>query len=166
MDRKIFFHPERCMFCLSCVLACETNSLGLSDVHHIPWDGSPCQRLTVTFHQGTPWAWTCQHCLSAPCVEACINGSLGREEGEYRITHRPESCVGCGSCLLVCPYGALIYDEKEEKVHKCNLCPEREIPPCVKACQSKALVCHEPSHFAREKGRRFAQEMRRGRERE
>lgn len=164
MHRKIFFHPERCMLCLSCVLACQMNSLEISDVRVTPQDKEPFQRLSVAFTHGTPWIWKCQHCISAPCLEACVSGSLRQKEDGIGVVHHPETCVGCGSCLLVCPYGALKYDEKEERMNKCNLCHGEEVPPCVKVCQSRALVYQEPNLFAHEKKKKFVQEMRRSRE--
>lgn len=161
MNRKIFFHPERCMLCLSCVLACQMNLLGTSDVRTIPRDQEPLQRISIAFNHGTPWIWKCQHCISAPCIEACVSGSLSQKEGGVGVVHHPETCVGCGSCLLVCPYNALGYDEKEERMIKCNLCWDEEVPPCVKACQTRALVYREPTLFAWEKKKKFVQEMRR-----
>lgn len=164
MNRKIFFRPERCMLCLSCVLACQMNFLGTSEVNKIPRDQEPFERISMTFARGTPWVWRCQHCTSAPCVEACVSGSLSYVEGQAGVIHHPETCVGCGSCLLACPYGALKYDGKRERMIKCNLCHEEEIPPCVNVCQSVALVYQEPNLFAQEKKKRFVQEMRRLRE--
>ena len=160
MHRKIFFRPERCMFCLSCVLACQTNSLRISDVRKILSGQRPLGRMTITFSRGTPWAWKCQHCTSAPCVEACVTGSLVQSEEGMGVVHNSETCVGCGSCLLACPYGALSYDNQEERTVKCNLCLDEKVPPCIRACQSRALVCTEPDHLAWEKKKKFAQELR------
>ncbi len=157
MKPKIFFHPERCMLCLSCVLACQMNSLGISDFGKIPREQDPFQGISIAFARGTPWASKCQHCVNAPCVETCVSGSLCHEEG--RVVHHSETCVGCGSCLLVCPYGAPKYNEKEERIVKCDLCLDKGIPPCVKACQGGALVYQEPNLFARDKKKRFAQEV-------
>ena len=160
MGKRIFFHPNRCLLCLSCVLACQMESLGISDVTEIPYNGKPRQRLAMTFTKGTPWVWKCQHCASAPCVEACISGSLRYGE-KGMVIHEPETCVGCGSCVLVCPYGALFFDDDEERVAKCDLCPQEATPPCVHACQSGALVYQEPSVFAHEKKKRFVKEQKR-----
>lgn len=158
--RNIFFRPDRCMLCLSCVLACQMNSLALSDARKIQRGRRPSQRISVTFDQGTPWIWKCQHCTWAPCVEACVSGSLCREDGKEGVVHHKETCVGCGSCLLACPYEALHYDEEEQRVDKCNLCMEETVPPCVRACQSKALVFEETTPFLWGRRKRFAQEVR------
>lgn len=164
MNQKIHFSPERCMLCFSCVLACEMQSIGVSDVRAIPQGGEACRRISFAFSRGTPWAWKCQHCTFAPCVEACVTGSLIHEKGSSRVAHRPETCVGCGSCLLACPFNALKYDGKKERVTKCNLCFEEKAPLCVKACPSGALVYYEPNIFASKKKRGFAQELRRSHE--
>lgn len=116
--------------------------------------------MTLLFSRGTPWVWKCQQCTSAPCVEACVSGSLRHEEGKPGVIHDRETCVGCGSCLLACPFNAVIPDEKEDVVAKCNLCPEEDIPPCVKACQSGALVYREPMLFAQDKRKTFLRAQR------
>lgn len=143
------------MLCQSCVLACQMNSLGVSEATEIPRDGKPLQRMVITFSRGTPWVWRCQQCVSAPCVEACISGSLRYGEGGSGVIHDRETCVGCGSCVLACPYNALTADENDDRVTKCNLCPEEEIPPCVKACQSGALAYQDPRLFARGRRKKF-----------
>ncbi len=155
MKRKIFFHPERCMLCQSCVLACEMDSLEVLNPREIPLDKAPHRRLRLTFSRGTPWVWRCQHCTSAPCVEACVTGSLVNEE-ERGVIHHPETCIGCGSCILVCPYEGLRYDEKEGRVAKCNLCLDKEIPPCVAACPTRALVFEDLYSFVQTIRKRMA----------
>ena len=49
-------------------------------------------------------------------------------------------CIGCWTCLLACPYGALFRDENKKVVAKCDLCPEHEVPVCVTNCPNEALV--------------------------
>ena len=125
-DIRIFFRPERCVGCLSCLLACQMEALGASEIEGVPVGVKPDERMRVTYHQGTPWLWKCQQCASAPCAEACISGSLRQEPGG--VSHDPERCVGCGSCSLVCPFGMIRPLEGQDRMTKCNLCREEAVP--------------------------------------
>ena len=57
--------------------------------------------------------------------------------------------------MMACPFNALTPDESDDRVAKCNLCPEEDFPPCVKACQSGALAYQYPGTFARDRMKRF-----------
>ena len=160
MQKQILYYPERCMLCQSCILACQMNSLGISEVTGIPRDAKPLQRLVVTFFHGTPWVWKCQQCLSAPCVESCVSGSLRHGEGGSGVIHDRETCVGCGSCMMACPFNAMLFDQDEDRVAKCDLCPGETVPPCVQACGSGALVCQGLSPFTGDKRKKFVMNQR------
>ena len=55
-------------------------------------------------------------------------------------------CVGCLTCVLVCPYGALAQGENGT-MQKCELCLENACgtPACVAGCPNKAIVYEERS---------------------
>ena len=159
MSLQIFFHPERCLMCLSCILACQLNSLGGRDVRFLP-PKKPLPKISLTFSGGTPWIWKCQQCTQAPCAEACISGSIRRLESGAGIEVRQEACVGCGSCLLACPFSIPARNPADDHFSRCNLCQGEEIPPCVKACQAKALVFEDASRFAQKRKKRFLLQSR------
>ncbi|MBA4422549.1 MAG: hypothetical protein C0390_05520 [Syntrophus sp. (in: bacteria)] len=159
MKRTLAFRPERCLMCLSCVLACQLKAVGVEDPRDLLPAAKAPRRLSMTFVEGTPWAECCRHCLRAPCVEACINGSLVRDEENSAVLHHAETCVGCGSCQLACPFNALSRDEKKECMVKCNLCLEDQPPQCVLACQTGALALSRGDGYAQEKKRNYAKEM-------
>jgi carbon-monoxide dehydrogenase iron sulfur subunit len=52
--------------------------------------------------------------------------------------------VGCYTCILVCPYGAISHNE-EGAVQKCELCLENSCgsPACVQGCPNRAIVYEE-----------------------
>lgn len=159
MKRNLTFRPERCLMCLSCVLACQLKAVGVEDPRDLISGQKPSRRLSMTLVDGTPWAVSCRHCTQAPCVEACINGSLVRDEQTAAVLHHADTCVGCGSCQLVCPFNAPSRDEKNECMVKCNLCLEDQSPQCVLACRTGALALSGGDLYAQEKKRDFAREM-------
>jgi carbon-monoxide dehydrogenase iron sulfur subunit len=159
MKRTIVFRPERCLMCLSCVLACQLKALGLDDPREPTSGQKPPRRLSLTLVEGMPWAERCRQCVQAPCVEACISGSIVRDEETSAVLHHSETCVGCGTCRLVCPFNAISRNEKDNCMAKCNLCPEESTPPCVGACRTGATALSRGDRDAQEKKVKFAREI-------
>jgi Fe-S-cluster-containing hydrogenase component 2 len=48
-----------------------------------------------------------------------------------------EVCIGCRSCIGVCPFGAMNYNPTTRKVFKCDLCGGD--PQCVRFCEVRAV---------------------------
>ena len=67
----------------------------------------------------------------------------GHKAGEV-IEIDQDKCVGCLTCVLVCPYGALAPNENGV-MQKCELCLENAggQPACVIGCPNKAIVYEE-----------------------
>jgi carbon-monoxide dehydrogenase iron sulfur subunit len=85
------------------------------------------------------YAIRCHQCNDPPCVTACMSGALVQgEDGVVRVDK--EQCVGCGLCLVICPYGAISIDPRKRTAVKCELCQGRDTPACVAACPVGALV--------------------------
>uniref|UniRef100_UPI004055D301 4Fe-4S dicluster domain-containing protein n=1 Tax=Candidatus Electronema sp. TaxID=2698783 RepID=UPI004055D301 len=135
----IYVRPEKCLGCRSCEIACrvahaEEPSLAaaVSQLH------PPKKRLFVGQQGSVKQPALCRHCEDAPCVAACITGSL-HKDGRGFIRCREERCIGCWSCILACPFGVISRNPDRPAAVKCDRCPEREIPACVAACPTKAL---------------------------
>ena len=73
-------------------------------------------------------------------MEACIAGAMVQDEETGRVVHHPGKCVGCWSCIMNCPFGAIHMDRERSVVFKCDLCPGRQRPACVEACPNRALI--------------------------
>jgi carbon-monoxide dehydrogenase iron sulfur subunit len=46
-------------------------------------------------------------------------------------------CIGCRSCVAVCPFGAMGFNVIDRKNFKCDLCDGD--PQCVRFCEVKAV---------------------------
>ena len=62
-------------------------------------------RIHVEGDEKITYAVSCRHCEDPICVKSCIAGALSKKDGVIGIDHN--KCVGCLTCVLVCPYGAL-----------------------------------------------------------
>lgn len=79
----------------------------------------------------------CNHCDSPPCVQVCPVGAT-YATGEGVVLVDREWCIGCGYCIMGCPYGARFFHPVHKSADKCTLCIHRlsrgELPACEEAC--------------------------------
>lgn len=99
-------------------------------------------RIRVEETDKITYAVSCRHCNDPICVKSCISGALHFENGTVCINH--DKCVGCLTCILVCPYGAVSVGENGV-VQKCELCIKNQsgAPACVLGCPNRAIVYEE-----------------------
>ena len=85
---------------------------------------------------------SCRHCEEPLCVKGCIAGALSIQDGVISIDE--ERCVGCYTCILSCPYGAVMPSD-HGVVQKCELCINNATgqPACVAGCPNNAIVFEE-----------------------
>ena len=99
-------------------------------------------RIHIEGDEKISFAVSCRHCTDPLCVKSCIAGAISKQDGVVHIDK--EKCVGCFTCVLVCPYGALSPSESGV-MQKCELCAENSSgePACVKGCPNRAIVYEE-----------------------
>ncbi len=85
----------------------------------------------------------CQHCDEPACVYACLTGALSKDADTGIVTVDDNKCVGCWTCIIACPFGAIRQDTAQKKIAKCDLCQGDEVPACVANCPNEALVYAE-----------------------
>lgn len=96
-SKFVIADPGLCIGCQTCMAGCLLKHSAPGDV------AKPRLNLITTLTISAPIV--CHHCADAPCVASCPEGALYFDEG--RVAVKQERCIGCRSCVLACPYGAV-----------------------------------------------------------
>lgn len=149
--KHVICRIEKCLGCRACELACavqHSESGTFSGALREPV--MPKRRIRVELIDGSGTVWhsrtlalQCRHCFEPVCVQACISGGIRKDESTGEVRIDPDKCVGCWSCIMVCPFGVIAKHEGIHRALKCDHCPGRVSPACVDACPTHALVYRE-----------------------
>jgi anaerobic carbon-monoxide dehydrogenase iron sulfur subunit len=164
--KDVMIRPERCLGCRSCEIACavahsESKNL-FSAVGEKP---APKKRICLEYvpDLGVSLPITCRHCKDAPCVSVCPTKALHQDENASIVSYDQNRCVDCWNCSKVCSRFSTLYqlilvmgcwsssmnynhgviNRQAEAGIKCDLCEGRDIPACVEACPTHALIFTE-----------------------
>lgn len=140
--KKVFALEEHCVGCKLCEVYCITaHSESKNVVKAYKYeDKKPVSRIIIEENKPVSFAMQCRQCEDTPCVKGCITGAMQINE-DGAVVCDEERCVGCWTCILTCPYGAVMRDEQGKKVaSKCDLCAEAGTPACVEHCPNGALI--------------------------
>jgi carbon-monoxide dehydrogenase iron sulfur subunit len=138
---RVYIKEDVCIGCHLCEVYCQLQHAQSTDlVKAFKKFPRPLPRLHVEEKGVLSFSARCQHCDDAPCVQACLTGALSRDPISSLVKVDKERCIGCWTCLLVCPLGAIRPDTEEKKILKCDLCQGKDIPVCVANCPNEALV--------------------------
>lgn len=140
--KRVYVNEEWCLGCHLCEYNCAYANSGVSNMVKALKEKEIFPRIRVEGGDAITYAVSCRHCTDPLCVRSCISGALSIRDGVVCINH--EKCVGCLTCILVCPYGAVMQGEKGT-VQKCELCLENTAgsPACVSGCPNRAIVYEE-----------------------
>ncbi len=140
--KRVYVNEQWCLGCHLCEYHCAfANSGEASMVNALK--GKPIYpRIHVEDGKHIHFAVSCRHCEDPMCVKSCIAGAITKKDGVVHIDKT--KCVGCYTCVLVCPYGSLAIGP-EGTMQKCELCLENTCgePACVNGCPNKAIVYEE-----------------------
>jgi len=79
----------------------------------------------------------CNHCKLPACVQVCpVGATYGTKDGVVLVDRT--WCIGCGYCIMACPYGVRFFHPVTHTADKCTLCYHRiskgENTACAQAC--------------------------------
>jgi carbon-monoxide dehydrogenase iron sulfur subunit len=128
MARVLSINADNCTGCRMCELACSSSKEG----EFIP-DRS---RIRVIDNRLEGWSrpTVCLQCEQPMCMAACPEEAISKiktEQGDPVVEIDADKCIGCRSCMVACPFGAISFFPKP-KAAKCDLCGGS--PQCVQFC--------------------------------
>ncbi len=79
----------------------------------------------------------CNHCETPPCTQVCPVGATYKTDDGVVLVDK-KWCIGCGYCIMACPYGARFFHPEDHVADKCTFCYHRITKgletACVNAC--------------------------------
>lgn len=151
MAKALYIDYQKCTGCRLCELVCAVKHDGFSNparsrIRVIKWEA-----------EGLYVPMSCQQCEDAPCLNVCPVKAISRDEDLGLVMVDYDVCIGCRSCVVVCPFGAMSFNVIDRKVFKCDLCDGD--PQCVRFCEEKAVDFVEVDDVSILKKRDAAQKL-------
>lgn len=143
-------NPDLCIGCRTCMVGCVVAHEGLHifEVDPDSYNFNPRLKVIKTAKISVPVQ--CKHCENPACMAACPENCI--EIIDHAVIIHTEKCIGCKTCEMACPYGAIEMTEDPKHriqadgsprmvAHKCDLCAGSERgPECVRVCPTGALT--------------------------
>ncbi len=93
---------------------------------------------------------SCMHCVDPGCVSVCPVTAMRRNPVTGIVTHHPDACIGCRTCMVGCPYNVpqFDYDNPFGQIHKCQMCNQAgveridkgQMTGCAEVCPTGATL--------------------------
>jgi len=132
----ILLDNSYCTGCNSCAYRC---------IQEFRYHGQASKGLFRTFVQINDegmYQKRCMHCQTPDCVANCPVKALTKSE-YGPVLYDAKTCIGCKTCVRVCPFHVPQFDEETKKIVKCSMCAhktaEGKRPSCVEICPTGAL---------------------------
>lgn len=163
-QKAVLLDVRRCIGCKACQVACKAWNKLPAEVTEVsdgeytnPMDFSAITWKVVHFKEigdydnqiagtgGLKWRMlseNCKHCLEPSCVSVCPSGALWKRS-DGPVLYDMDRCIGCGYCIMACPWGVPHFDDEIHSIRKCTMCFDRIDqglePSCVSVCPTDAL---------------------------
>ncbi len=140
--KRVYINEDVCIGCHLCEVYCKLEHSKSKDLVKAFNTESPrpVSRVHIEGKKPVSFSVRCHHCPEPQCVYTCLTGALQKDEKSGIISLDEEKCVGCWTCVMACPYGAIRQDKERHHSVKCDLCQGKDTPVCVANCPNEALV--------------------------
>lgn len=140
--KRIYINEQVCMGCHLCEVYCRVQHSKSGDLIKAFNKESPpvISRVHIEEKRPVSFSLRCLQCPEPACVDACLTGAMHLDKASGLVVHDEDKCIGCWTCILACPYGAIRQDKERSRIVKCDLCSGRDIPICVQNCPNEALT--------------------------
>ncbi len=125
---------QRCTGCGGCIISCKSeNNIQAGN----RWANIMSDTLGTFPNVRLEFKPTlCNHCERAPCVAACPTGAMHKGDGDITM-HTPSKCIGCKTCIAMCPYDVISRNTKEPHTFW------KSKTPLIKGCTSSGVEVTE-----------------------
>lgn len=138
-EQRYSIDLARCTGCQVCSIACKDRA-NLPD--NLDWnrvqaeEGGTYPKPTLTYR-----VMHCFHCVDPVCTNVCPTAAIYQEKNGLVLIDG-DLCTGCGNCIEVCPFSAIVM-LPGGVASKCDGCADELAqgwdPTCVRACLMRAL---------------------------
>lgn len=138
------FHvsTDNCYGCKTCTVGCANEHLLASGVYLRRV--RQIERDDAVGHAFV--SMSCNHCDEPACLANCPVGAYEKNDDGLVIQDH-DKCIGCQTCVQVCPFHAPAYCEGDSTTYKCDGCIDRLNaglePVCTVVCPSMNIAMGE-----------------------
>jgi len=90
-------------------------------------------------------------------MNVCPVNAIVKDKITGLVSVSEEKCIGCGLCVVACPFGGCSMDPVTHKMAKCDHCGGE--PMCVQMCPREVISFVPASKLALKKKRASAAKM-------
>jgi len=101
---------QRCTGCGGCLISCKSENNVQSGVTFAKKIVKTVGKFPNVRFEFIPTL--CNQCENAPCARACPTGAMHKGIGGITM-HTPDKCIGCKTCMAMCPYDIISRNTKE-----------------------------------------------------